>query len=103
MCCNTRSVLQAGKDMGGRDCIAIQFLYCNLVGLKLCCNAQDCIAIEWQLGWKLYCRGSVVLQYSGVQWVQKKKKMYCNTLLCIVTGSGARGEAVSRHGQARVQ
>ena len=36
--------------MGGRDCIAIQFLYCNLVGLKL----------------------------------------YCNTLLCIVTGSGAK-------------
>ena len=50
VCCNTRSVLQAGKDMGGRDCIAIQFLYCNLVGLKL----------------------------------------YCNTLLCIVTGSGAK-------------
>ena len=36
--------------MGGRDCIAIQFLYCNLVGLKL----------------------------------------YCNTLLCIMTGSGAK-------------
>ena len=50
MCCNTRSVLHAEKDMGGRDCIAIQFLYCNLVGLKL----------------------------------------YCNTLLCIVTGNGAK-------------
>ena len=36
--------------MGGRDCIAIQFLYCNLVGLKL----------------------------------------YYNTLLCIVTGNGAK-------------
>ena len=32
------------------QCIARQFLYCNLVGLKLCCNTQDCIAIEWQLG-----------------------------------------------------
>ena len=74
MCCNTRSVLHAEKDMGGRDCIAIQFLYCNLVGLKL----------------------------------------YCNTLLCIVTGNGAKVRlyrdtaerraqqgAATRHGWAR--
>ena len=27
--------MQAGKDMGGRDCIAIQFLYCNLVGAEI--------------------------------------------------------------------
>ena len=32
------------------DCIARQFLYYNLVGLKLCCNTQDCIALEWKLG-----------------------------------------------------
>ena len=82
MCCNTGSVLQAGKDMGGRDCIAIQFLYCNLVGLNLCFNAQDCITIEWQLGWKLYCRGSIVLQYSGVKWVKKKIVLQYTSVYC---------------------
>ena len=28
------------------NCIAIHFLYRNLVGLKLCCNTRDSIAIE---------------------------------------------------------
>ena len=53
------------------------------------------------LGKKLYCRGSVVLQYSGVQWVQnciaislvgkrgiaREGVLYCNTLLEDTAGS----------------
>ena len=54
MCYNTRSVLQAGKDMGGRDCIAIQFLYCNLVGLKLYCNTLLCIMTDSGAKVRLY-------------------------------------------------
>ena len=52
------------------------------VRLEIVLQRFSCVAIQWSA-------------------VGSKKKLYCNTLLCIVTGSGARGEAVSRHGQAR--
>ena len=76
--------------------VRARILYCNTVivlqrrrleGWKLYCNTADCIArvCNWLEKTNLYCRGSSVLQYSGVQGVQNcsairfsGQQVYCN-------------------------
>ena len=59
-CIAIQQIVLQGCVVGWEEnCIAIHFLYCSLVGMNLCCNTRDCIAIEWAVGWE---EGRVTIQ-----------------------------------------